>query len=61
MKIVTIIEDNAITGVRYGEIEIPDTEIILPYNRAIRNYARNLKLRADSIQRAAAKQRTKSK
>lgn len=61
MKIVTIIEDNAITGVRYGEIEIPDTEIILPHNSAIRNYARNLKLRTDYIQRAVAKQRTKSK
>lgn len=61
MKIVTIIEDNAITGVRYGEIEIPDTEITLPRNSAIQNYARNLKIRTDYIQRAAAKQRTKSK
>lgn len=61
MKIVTIIEDNAITGVRYGEIEIPDTEISLLHNSALRNYARNLKLRTDYIHRAVAKQRTKNK
>ncbi len=24
MKIITIIEDNAITGVRYGTVEIPE-------------------------------------
>ena len=26
-KIVTIIEDNAITGVKYGTVEIPETPI----------------------------------
>lgn len=60
MKIVTIIENDVITGVRYGVVEIPDIEIS-PRDRAMQHYARIQKLRAGYIQRAVTKQRTKSK
>lgn len=30
MKVVTIIENNAITGVKYGTVEVPDTVISTP-------------------------------
>lgn len=60
MKIVTIIENNVITGVRYGVVEIPDIEIS-PRDRAMQHYARIQKLRAGYIQRAVTRQRTKSK
>ncbi len=36
MKIVTIIEDNVITGVKYGVIEVPDTDI----TKALDNYGK---------------------
>ena len=36
MKIVTIIENNVITGVRYGVVEIPDIEIS-PRDRAMQH------------------------
>lgn len=60
MKIVTIIENDVITGVRYGVVEIPDIEIS-PRDRAMQHYTRIQKLRAGYIQRAVTRQRTKSK
>ena len=56
MKIVTIIEDNPITGIRYGTIEIPE------YNNNIkRRIERYNRFRNTLKQRARAAQNTKHK
>ncbi len=77
MKIVTIVENDAITGVRYGTVEIPYIEVS-PRDRDVcpqkllrdtnsqhaiarHHYNHAQKLRADNIQRAASKQRTRNK
>ena len=56
MQIVTIIEDNAITGVRYGTIEIPE------YNNNIqRRIDRYNRFRNTLRCKAQISQRTKNK
>ena len=39
VKVIGIVEDNAITGVRYGTIDMPETPTVIPvkpvYNQAL--------------------------